>query len=280
MVFNHSFLSYILQGFILTANIAYAMWIVSQGLKGWANSNPTTTSIDTVAAPANEAPFPSVAVCPPIDHVHDSWRITSVVYDMLDLANCKSGTCSQKVKKFRKSFREFTDKLVDQHLASNEEPMDYWKDGEDGSKIKISGGFKVPIGYKGLKITYVFRLLYCELAQALEKRNDKELIAKLSARLKNAFLGLEDLDLDVLLKEENLVLETEDLTVFDNFFKKCNVSDKIMTFLGKIYFLNPGAVYKNFGSSMERLMAHGDLQIESWASSVKRFTVDGGLAVS
>ena len=264
----------------MVANIGYALSIVIEGMQGWADS-PTTTNIETVAAPANEAPFPAVTVCQPKEHVHDSWRITSVVYDMLDVANCKSGTCSQKVKKFRKSFREFTDTLVDKHLASDEEPSDYKLDNEEGIPTKVAGGFFVPIGYKGLKTDYVFRLLYCELAQALEQRNDKDLIAKLSARLKNAFLGLEDLDLDVLLQEENLVLETEDINFYDMIFKRCNVSDdEIMTFLGKIYFLNPGGVYKNFGSSMERLMAHGNLQIQSWASSVKYFNEDGAYKVS
>ena len=119
----------------MTANIGYAMWIVSQGLEGWANSSPTTTSIDTVAAPAKDAPFPAVAVCPPLDHVHDSWRVSSIVYDMLDLADCKGSKCS----KFRKSFREFTDKLVDKHLASDEMPITWHKINEDPGSRRIRG---------------------------------------------------------------------------------------------------------------------------------------------
>ena len=140
----------------MTANIAYAMWIVSQGLEGWANSSPTTTSIDTVAAPAKDAPFPAVAVCPSLDHVHDSWRISSIVYDMLDLADCKGSKCSHAVLKFRKSFREFTDKLLDQHLASDDEPIDLTYDNEEGIPTKVAGGFSVPEGYKGLKFGYIF----------------------------------------------------------------------------------------------------------------------------
>ena len=276
MVFNYFFLSYILQGFILTANIAYAMWIVSQGLEGWANSSPTTTSIDTVAAPAKDAPFPAVAVCPPLDHVHDSWRISSIVYDMLDLANCKGSKC----RKFRKSFREFTDKLLDQHLASDDEPMDMVYENEDGTITKIPGGFKVPEGYKGLKIVYFFRLLYCELAQVLEQNNDPELIEKMTVRLKNAFLGIEEFDLDILMKEEGLKLDTMNVSIIDVVTKPCDVSNEIMTFLGKIYFLNTETLYENFGTSMERLMAHGDLQIQSWASSVKGFEVGGNIRVS
>ena len=276
MIF-HCFSLY-LQLVILGANLTYGLWIVIQGIQGWEDS-PTTTSIETVAAPAKDAPFPAVAVCPPVDHVHNSWRTTAIAYDMLDVANCKGADCSSAVLKFRKSFRDFTDKLVDQHLASDE-PSEYKLDNEEGIPTKVAGGFFVSNGYKGIKFTYVFRLLYCELAKVLEQKNDPDLIEKLTVRLKNAFLGLEDLDLDVLLQEENLVLEIEDLTIYDNFFKRCNVSDEIMTFLGKIYFLNPGAVYKNFGSSMERLMAHGDLQIESWASSVKGFKESGALKVS
>ena len=191
MVFNCFFLSYILQGFILTANIVYAMWIVSQGLEGWANSSPTTTSINTVAAPAKDAPFPAVAVCPPLDHVHDSWRVSSIVYDMLDLADCKGSKCSNAVLKFRKSFREFSDKLLDQHLASDDEPSDLKYENEEGIFVPVPGGFKVPEGYKGLKIVYFFWLLYCELAQVLEEKNDPELIEKMTERLKNSFLGIE-----------------------------------------------------------------------------------------
>ena len=138
----------------------------------------------------------------------------------------------------------------------------------------------MPEGYKGLKIIYYFRLLYCELAQVLEQKNDTELIAKLTVRLKNAFSGIEQFDLDLLMEEENLVLETENVHVLDAFFMTCDVSAEMITFLGKIYFLNPKAVYEYFGSSMERLMAHGDLQIESWASSVKGFTDDGAIRVS
>ena len=263
----------------MAANIGYAMLIAFQGMQGWAES-PTTTSIATVAAPAKDAPFPSVTVCPLVDHVHDSWRVTSLAYDMLDLVNCKGSNCSNTVLEFRKSFKEFSDKLVDQHLASAELPSDWFKEKDDGTREVVPGGFKVPEGYKGLKIIYYFRLLYCELAQVLEQKNDTELIAKLTVRLKNAFSGIEEFDLDVMMEEENLVLETENIHVFDFAFKTCNVSAEMITFLGKIYFLNPGAVYKNFGSSMERLMAHGDLQIESWASSVKGFTEEGAVKVS
>lgn len=263
----------------MAANIIYAISIVNDGIQGWAAS-PTTTTIATVAAPAKDAPFPSVAICPPSDHIHDSWRITSIAYDMLDLVNCKGTDCNTAVLEFRKSFKEFSDKLVDQHLASDEEPSDWQKINEDGTLTKIPGGFWVPEGYKGLKIDYAFRLLYCELAQVLEDKNDIELIAKMTQRLKNAFLGIEEFDLDVLLDEEGIKLQTEGVTPFDVALKKCNVSAEMMKFLGKIYFLNPGAVYKNFGSSMERLMAHGDLRIESWAGSVKRIAKDGSHVVS
>ena len=41
-----------------------------------------------------------------------------------------------------------------------------------------------------------------------------------------------------------------------------------MTFLGKLYFLDAATLYKNFGGTMTRLMAYGDLQIQSWSSSL------------
>ena len=43
---------------------------------------------------------------------------------------------------------------------------------------------------------------------------------------------------------------------------------KVMTFLHKFYFLDTATLYKNFGRTLERLMAHGDLQIRSWTSSI------------
>ena len=120
----------------------------------------------------------------------------------------------------------------------------------------------MPEGYKGLKFVYVFRF------------------GKMTVRLKNAFLGIEEFDLDVLMKEEKLELDIEGVSKLDIFFKRCNVSDEIMTFLGKIYFLNTQTLYEKFGTSMERLMAHGDLQIQSWASSVKGFNLNGAIEVS
>ena len=42
----------------------------------------------------------------------------------------------------------------------------------------------------------------------------------------------------------------------------------IMTFLGKLYFLDAATLYKNFGGTMTRLMAYGDLQIQSWSSGL------------
>ena len=42
----------------------------------------------------------------------------------------------------------------------------------------------------------------------------------------------------------------------------------IMTFLGKLYFLDAATLYRNFGSTMTRLMAYGDLQIQSWSSGL------------
>ena len=41
-----------------------------------------------------------------------------------------------------------------------------------------------------------------------------------------------------------------------------------MTFLGKLYFLDAATLYKNFGGTMTRLMAYGDLQIQSWSSGL------------
>ena len=43
---------------------------------------------------------------------------------------------------------------------------------------------------------------------------------------------------------------------------------EIMTFLGKLYFIDAATLYKNFGGTMTRLMAYGDLQIQSWSSSL------------
>ena len=43
---------------------------------------------------------------------------------------------------------------------------------------------------------------------------------------------------------------------------------EIMTFLGKLYFIDAATLYKNFGGTMTRLMAYGDLQIQSWSSGL------------
>ena len=49
----------------------------------------------------------------------------------------------------------------------------------------------------------------------------------------------------------------------------------IMTFLGKLYFLDAATLYKNFGGTMTRLMAYGDLQIQSWSSGLVFGNVNG-----
>ena len=129
----------------------------------------------------------------------------------------------------------------------------------------------LPVGYKGLDLAvalHPFYLFYCKLAQALELKNDTALVEKLMNRLKDAIVSQEELTLDVLLAEEGVILKPEEATGFDWFLKKCEVSPEIMTFLGKLYFLDTKTLYQNVGTTLERLMEHGDLHIQSWSSSI------------
>ena len=247
----------------MIANLSYGMWIVIIGMQGWADS-PTTTTIATVAAPINEAPFPSLAVCPAINQYHNAWGVTSIVFDFLDLINCGEDCDANAVQDFRNTFKQFTDMIVDQHFAN---PIDFEMKYENGTGKP--GGFTLPLGYKGLEVVMQpFYVFYCELAQALELKNDTLLVEKLMNRLKDAIVSQEELTLDVLLAEEGITLKPEEATPFDFIFKKCEVSPEIMTFLGKLYFLDTKTLYQNIGTTFERLMEHGDLHIQSWSSSL------------
>ena len=232
-------------------------------MKGWAD-NPTSTSIATVAAPAKEAPFPSLAVCPSINHYHDAWGVTSLVLNFLELIKCGDDCDPNAVLEFRMSFKQFSDKIADQHFAN---PVVNNIKKANGSLIP--GGYNLAYGYKGLELAfYPFYLFYCELAQALELKNDPLLIGKLMNRLKDAIVNQEEFTLDVLLAEEGITLKPEDASIFDLFFGKCEVSPEIMTFLHKLYFLDTNTLYQNFGSTLQRLMEYGDLHIQSWSSSL------------
>ena len=208
----------------MVANITYALWIVHTSLKGWAES-PTTTSIATVAAPAKEAPFPALGVCPAVNDYHNSWVPTSLIFDFLDLLECKENCDANAVLDFKTSFRQFSDKVVDQHFA-----------GEVVNDIKrtdgalIPGGFILPEGYKGLENTYPFFLFYCDLAKSFAMKNDTSsaMIAKLMNRLKDAIVNQEEFNLDVLLKEEGIVLKPEGASLFHVLLgKNCSVSSEI-----------------------------------------------------
>ena len=202
------------------------MWIVHTSLKGWAES-PTTTSIATVAAPAKEAPFPALGVCPAVNDYHDSWVPTSLIFDFLDLVECKENCDWNAVQDFKTSFRQFTDNIVDQHFAG-EVVNDIYK--MNGTvEILIPGGFKLSPGYKGLEIYYPFYLFYCDLAKSFAMKNDTSsaMIAKLMNRLKDAIVNQEEFNLDVLLKEEEIILKPEDASPFHFFGKECEVSSEI-----------------------------------------------------
>ena len=203
------------------------MWIVQTSLKGWAES-PTTTSIATVAAPAKEAPFPALGVCPAVNDYHDSWVPTSLIFDFLDLVECKENCDWNAVQDFKTSFRQFTDNIVDQHFAG-EVVNDIYK--MNGTvEILIPGGFKLSPGYKGLEIYYPFYLFYCDLAKSFAMKNDTSsaMIAKLMNRLKDAIVNQEEFNLDVLLKEEKIVLKPEGASLLHVLLgKECEVSLEI-----------------------------------------------------
>ena len=249
------------------------MWIVQTSLKGWAES-PTTTSISTVAAPAKEAPFPSLSICPAINHYHSSWQVTSLVFNFLELLECKDDCNYDAVLQFRTSFKEFTDNVVDRHFAGQIPYNIYWTDG-----TPKPGGFTLWPPYKGLTFYYPFHLFYCELGRKLSEKYGSTMMEVLKNRLKESIITQEPLTLEVLVKEEGVTINIEEFTIFDTFEKECNVSAEIMDFLGKLYFMDTTTVYRNFGNSLERLMAHGDLQIQSWASRVV-FTPSGSIEVA
>ena len=208
----------------MVANISYALWIVHTSLKGWAES-PTTTSIATVAAPAKEAPFPALGVCPAVNDYHNSWVPTSLIFDFLDLLECKEDCNANAVQDFKASFRQFSDKIVDQHFAGEVVNEIRWKNG-----TLIPGGFNLPEGYKGLENTYPFYLFYCDLAKSFAMKNDTSsaIIAKLMNRLKDAIVNQEEFNLDVLLKEEGIVLKPEGASLLHVLLgKNCSVSSEI-----------------------------------------------------
>ena len=231
-------------------------------MKGWAD-NPTTTSIATVAAPAKEAPFPSLTICPAVNQYHNAWGVTSIALNFIELIKCGKDCDANAVLQFRTSFKQFTDKIADQHFAG-----EFINDIKNSDGTLRPGGFKLSPGYKGLEIYYPFFLFYCQLAKALDLKNDPLLIEKLMNRLKDAIVNQEEFTLDVLLAEEGITLKPEDASIFDVFFGKCEVSPEIMTFLHKLYFLDTNTLYQNFGSTLERLMEYGDLDIQSWSSSL------------
>ena len=145
----------------MVANITYDLWIVHTSLKGWAES-PTTTSIATVAAPAKEAPFPALGVCPAVNDYHNSWVPTSLIFDFLDLLECKENCNSNAVQDFKTSFRQFSDKIVDQHFAGEVVNEIRWKNG-----TSKPGGFNLQPGYKGLETYYPFYLFIVTLPSLL-----------------------------------------------------------------------------------------------------------------
>ena len=208
----------------MVANITYDLWIVHTSLKGWAES-PTTTSIATVAAPAKEAPFPALGVCPAVNDYHNSWVPTSLIFDFLDLLECKEDCNANAVQDFKASFRQFSDKIVDQHFAGEVINDIKWENG-----TLIPGGFKLPEGYKGLDTYYPFYLFYCDLAKSFAMKNDTSsaMIAKLMNRLKDAIVNQEEFNLDVLLKEEGIVLKPEGASILHVMLgKNCSVSSEI-----------------------------------------------------
>ena len=264
-----------MQTFFLLANVLYATWIVYISLENWAKS-PTTTSIATVAAPNKDAPFPSLAVCPVANHYHSSWEVTRLVFNFLELLECKDDCDYNSVLEFRMAFQEFTDKIVDRHFAGTIPYNIKWSDG-----TPKPGGFRLEPPYKGLTHFYPFYLFYCELGRALSEKygSSTEVIEVLTNRLKESIITQEPLTLDVLVQEEGVVIKIAEFTIMDSFALECDVSAEIMDFLGKLYFMDTTTVYRNFGNSLELLMAHGDLQIQSWASRVV-FTPSGSIEVA
>ena len=208
----------------MAANIGYAISIVLTSLKGWAES-PTVTGIETVAAPAKEAPFPSIGVCPAANDYHNSWAPTSLAFDFLELVECDKYCDPNAVLEFRTSFKQFTDSLVDQHFANEVVNNIKWENG-----TKKPGGFLLPEGYNGYKDHTVFYLLYCQLAQTLSMKNgtSTSLIEYLMTRLKDAIVTQEEFNLDILVHEEGIALKPAEAGMMAVLAgKECEVSSEI-----------------------------------------------------
>ena len=71
---------------------------------------------------------------------------------------------------------------------------------------------------------------YCDLAKSFAMKNDTSsaMIAKLMNRLKDAIVNQEEFNLDVLLKEEGIVLKPEGASILHVMLgKNCSVSSEI-----------------------------------------------------
>ena len=253
-----------------------ALWAVIAGMINWTN-RPITTTVTSVAI--KDAPFPSVAICPSVQNVHNSWTVTSLVYNFLELMECEGACNTNAIQEFRQSFQEFLEKIVDRYMSSEDNPSAMiGLTFEDGTPRP--GGFALPTGYKGLPMDYPFYLLYCELAKVLDQKQDSSLILKITNRLKEAVVQNTKYDLDVILMEEGVTLDVEGVSFFDFISKDCDCSDETMRVLARLYFFNSNVLFKNFGTSMELLMEYGDLQIQSWNSRLKTVTEFGFTHVS
>ena len=181
---------------------------------------------------------------------------------------------SQSALDARVNFGNFTGQVVDKYLAGPAIGLEKYNDWSHCApqctgQIK-PGYFSLPLGYHGNQLGFLpFRLAFCDLANQLEQKiiSGEITLGQLVGRMKSSVVTLEPFTVDFLAEEEGLSLNFSGYTFWD-IYTDCPSNNEIMDFLSKFYLFEVHTIYQNFGTTLQRMMAYGDLQVTSWVTRI------------
>ncbi len=104
--------------------------MIANMLEDW-DSNPTITTLDSIAVPIREVPFPTVTICPDDETPPDNWALPEILYNNYAFECYKHDTrvypnCSETAKakkEFQKVIKEVYDSLKAYYFANDKKDL-------------------------------------------------------------------------------------------------------------------------------------------------------------
>ena len=142
--------------------------------------------------------------------------------------------------------------------------------------VKKPGGFKLPIGYHGLRHDFLrFRVAYCDLAKKLHANTviHPNTLENITSRWISSMTTSSSVEssfsVETLAVELGKHYDIASSTYEEGINNKCSLDDdqeEIMRLLSKMYLLNAEVIFQSFGTSLRLLVQYGKLNVQPYSN--------------